>query len=156
MAHARIPRDPDFVRVLPHARLRTVSPRLEELLKSVFAIFPKGAEPLKSVTAMQMRRRGETEGLVGLTRYCCVTAEGNQVSVDRKPSQTITFYSDLFDEISDRSAIGVVAHELAHAWLNEHIRPEASKKRESEADTLAREWGYGEYLAELASETEPV
>lgn len=96
------------------------------------------------------------EGIVGLTRYCCVRTEDKEIFGERAPTQTITFYSDLLDEISDRSAIGVVAHELAHAWLNEHIRPEASGKRESEADDLAREWGYGEYLAALASETEPV
>lgn len=149
-------RDPNFDRVLPRARLRSVSPRLAALLKSVFAIFPQGVEPLKSVTVVQMRRRGEMEGVVGLTRYCCVTTENNQVSGEEAPNQTITFYSDLFDEISDKSAMGVVAHELAHAWLNEHIRPEASRKRELEADDLAREWGYGEYLASLASETEPV
>ncbi len=156
MVPTRITRDPNFGRVLPHARLRSVSPRLEVLLKLVFAIFPQGVEPLKSVTALQMGRRGEMKGLVGLTRYCCIRTEDNQVSGDRGPDQTITFYSDLFDEISDRSAIGVVAHELAHAWLNEHIHPDASKKRESEADNLAREWGYGEYLAALASETDPV
>lgn len=96
------------------------------------------------------------EGLVGLTRYCCVRTGDDRGSAKGPPTQTITFYSDLFDEISDSSAVGVIAHELAHAWLNEHERPEASKKREEEADELARRWGYGEYLDALAAETEPV
>ena len=96
------------------------------------------------------------EGLVGLTRYCCVRNGNDPGSAKGPPTQTITFYSDLFDEISDRSAVGVIAHELAHAWLNEHVGPEASKKREEEAYELARRWGFGEYWDVLAAETEPV
>ncbi len=52
--------------------------------------------------------------------------------------------------------MGVIAHELAHAWLNEHSYPEDSTKREREADELARSWGYGEYLDALAAESEPI
>jgi hypothetical protein len=29
-----------------------------------------------------------------------------------------------------------MAHESAHAWLNEHVGPEASKQREDDADIL--------------------
>ncbi len=101
-----------------------------------------------------MRKRGEMKGLVGLTTYCCVQTEKGS-SPKRAPTQKITFYSDLLDEISDRSAIGVIAHELAHAWLNEHVKPDGSAEREKEADDLARKWGYGEYLDALAAETEP-
>lgn len=94
------------------------------------------------------------EGLVGLTTYCCVTAGGDPKHPQRPATQRITFYSELLDEISDESAIGVIAHELAHAWLNEHTFPEDSKKRELEADDLARGWSYGGYLDALAAETD--
>lgn len=71
-------------------------------------------------------------------------------------NQTITFYTDLLYRLSDDAKAAVIAHELAHAWLNEHERPEQSKRREKQADDLAREWGFGEELAQLDKETEPV
>ena len=89
------------------------------------------------------------KGLVGLTVYSLV----EQGKKSGKNRQRITFYTDLLDRLSDRAAVGVVAHELAHAWLNEHISPEASRKREGEADELARKWGYGVYLEALEAET---
>jgi Zn-dependent protease with chaperone function len=73
-----------------------------------------------------------------------------------RPRQTITFYSSLFDALSDRAAQAVIAHELAHAWLNEHVRPEESRRRELEADALAREWGFGAELDALDREAETV
>ena len=144
----------NYRRGLPRARLESKDPRLRRILGTFFAAFPPKAEPVRSVTGVRLRRRGEMAGLVGLTRYCCVRTDGRDRGTP--PKQTITFYTDLFDEISDRSAVGVVAHEVAHAWLNEHDRPESSEDREREADGLAREWGYGEYLDALAAETEPV
>lgn len=130
--------------------------RLVNTLEEALSKFPRGVGPIKTVTTVQMKRRGEMKGLVGLTSYCCIQAAGDQNSRDASPTQTITFYSDLLDEISEKSAVGVVAHELAHAWLNEHNYPEASEKREKEADGLAKRWGYGKYLDALAAETEPV
>jgi Zn-dependent peptidase ImmA (M78 family) len=55
------------------------------------------------------------------------------------------------DNIPDEAVIGVMAHELAHAWLNEHQLPEHSEKREAEANELATEWGFGNELALLES-----
>jgi len=52
--------------------------------------------------------------------------------------------------------VAVMAHELAHAWLNEHLRPEASKTREDDADMLAEMWGFEAELAALAEQTEPL
>ena len=72
------------------------------------------------------------------------------------PRQTITFYSSLLDELSDLAATAVIAHELAHAWLNEHVRPEESRRREREADDLARAWGFGPELDALDREAETV
>ena len=72
-----------------------------------------------------------------------------------KGTQTITFYSDLLNKLSDEAATGVIVHELAHAWLNEHVSPRSSRLREREADELAQTWGYGRYLDALDAETEP-
>lgn len=95
-------------------------------------------------------------GLVGLTTYCCVEPEegikgGREQTKPGK--QRITFYSDLLGQLSDAAAMGVITHELAHAWLNEQVGAEASSKREKEADKLARKWGYGRYLDALKAET---
>jgi hypothetical protein len=145
----------NYKRELPLARLDSTDPRLSRILGIVFANSPSSVDPIKSVITVRLRKRGEMEGLVGLTRYCCMSTGGKRNPGD-SPAQTITFYRDLFDEISDKSAVGVVAHELAHAWLNEHDHPEASEIREKEADDLARRWGYGDYLDALEAETEPV
>lgn len=90
--------------------------------------------------------------MVGLTRYHDV----RYMLVLSRPEQTITFYSDLLDALSDRAAEAVVAHELAHAWLNEHRGAQESKARETEADQLARGWGFGPELAALDREAETV
>ena len=71
-------------------------------------------------------------------------------------AHTITFYTNLLDQLTDKAVMAVMAHELAHAWLNEHLRPEASKVRENDADMLAEMWGFESELAALAEETEPV
>lgn len=90
--------------------------------------------------------------MVGLTRY----SNTRYLIVFSRPRQTITFYSDLFGALSDPAATAVVAHELAHAWLNEHVRPEQSLEREREADELARKWGFGPELEALDREAETV
>lgn len=145
-----------FARLLPRARFDSRNYRFAVLLKRILSEFPEGPKPIESVTEIEMKRRGEMEGLVGLTTYCCVRTEVDPRRPKESPNQRITFYSELLDEISDKSAMGVIAHELAHAWLNEHVSPEDSKNREAQADELARSWGYGEYLDALAAETEPV
>jgi len=89
-----------------------------------------------------------TKTTVGLTRYSRV----RYFLVLSRPRQTITFYSSLFDALSDPAATAVIAHELAHAWLNEHVRPEESLEREREADALARDWGFGPELDALDQE----
>jgi hypothetical protein len=93
-----------------------------------------------------------TKTTVGLTRYSAVRF----LVVFSRPRQTITFYSDLLNALSDKAAEGVVAHELAHAWLNEHVRPEQSSQREAEADSVARKWGFGPELDALDREAETV
>lgn len=89
-----------------------------------------------------------TTKTVGLTRYSDVKF----LVIFSRPSQTITFYSELMDALSDGAAEAVIAHELAHAWLNEHVEPEESAQREKEADSLARSWGFGSELDALDKE----
>jgi len=57
-------------------------------------------------------------------------------------------------QLSDEAVIAVIAHELAHVWLNEHVRPEESKKREREADELVSRWGFARELRALDHEAE--
>lgn len=146
----------DFERVLPHTQLDVDNTRFKALLKKALSKFPQDVRPLESVTRIQLRRRGNMKGLVGMTTYCCV--EVDNISRGRKdgPAQRITFYSELLDRLSNQAGIGVIAHELAHSWLNEHVSPDASKRREKEADELAKKWGYAKYLDALEAETEPL
>jgi hypothetical protein len=149
----------DWTRVLGKGRLESDSNRLKALIAEALSRFPKGVQPLRSVSRIQLRKRGRMKELVGLTTYCCVELEDNskrQSAQKADATQIITFYSELLDQLSDSAAIGVIAHELAHAWLNEYVSPEASEKREGEADDLARRWGYGRYLDALEAESEPV
>ncbi|MDA4117641.1 MAG: hypothetical protein OK455_04780 [Thaumarchaeota archaeon] len=125
------------------------------LVDEVLSKFPKDELPIRTVKRIQSRKRGGMRGLVGLTTYSVGPEEGKGRGRGRKSAgtQKLTFYSELLDKLSNPAAMGVIAHELAHSWLNEHVGPEASSKREREADELARRWGYGEYLDALQAET---
>jgi Zn-dependent protease with chaperone function len=112
---------------------------------------PAGVPRITTVESVSLSRR-PTRTTVGLTRYSRV----RYFLVLSRPRQTITFYSSLLDALSDAAASAVIAHELAHAWLNEHVRPEESREREREADTLARKWGFGPELDALDREAETV
>jgi Zn-dependent protease with chaperone function len=142
-------------RVVGRAEFDAKSKRLHALFDRTLSHFPTKVSPLWSVTKIQLRKRGQMKGVVGLTTYCCIEtgAKGTIGGERGEKSQKITFYEELLDQLSDDAASGVIAHELAHAWLNEHVKPEASKKREKEADELARRWGYGRFLDALAGET---
>ncbi len=112
---------------------------------------PKTVPRISSVRSVVLSNHPTTT-TVGLTRYSKVRF----MMIFSKPKQTITFYSDLLNALSDKAAEAVIAHELAHAWLNEHVRPEESVEREKEADGLAREWGFGAELDALDREAETV
>jgi len=94
--------------------------------------------------------------VVGLTTFYVEGFAPNGVVKEESGAHTITFYTNLMDKLTDKAVIAVMAHELAHAWLNEHLRPEASRTREDDADMLAEMWGFEEELAALAEQTEPV
>ena len=125
--------------------------RFRRLFREAVRRPPKSIPRITSVRSVVVSNR-PTKTTVGLTKY----SDLKFLMVFSRPKQTITFYSSLFDALSDKAALAVIAHELAHAWLNEHIRPEESRSRELEADRVAREWGFGEELDALDKEAETV
>ncbi len=125
--------------------------RFKRLFKEAARRPPEGIPRITTVRRISLSRR-PTKTTVGLTRYSRV----RYFLVLSRPQQTITFYSALLDALSDPAATAVIAHELAHAWLNEHVRPEESRDREREADALARKWGFGPELDALDREAETV
>ena len=127
-------------------RIDSDDERFLRLLTAAFARPPASAAKIMRVSTIRLSHE-KTKTTVGLTRY---SPGGGWFHGGIR--QTITFYSDLFSQLSDDAALGVIGHELAHAWLNEHVSPEESKKREEEADALAREWGFGKELDALDRE----
>ena len=125
--------------------------RFSRLFREAVRRPPETIPKITSVRSVVFSNR-LTKTTVGLTRY----SDLKFLLVFSRPKQTITFYSSLFDALSDRAALAVIAHELAHAWLNEHVRPEESRSRELEADDLARQWGFGAELDALDREAETV
>lgn len=121
--------------------------RFRRLFTEANAKPPNSVPRITTVRSVTLSRR-PTKTTVGLTRYSRV----KYFLVFSRPRQTITFYSELLDALSDPAATAVIAHELAHAWLNEHVRPEESGQREREADALARDWGFGPELRALDRE----
>ncbi len=125
--------------------------RFRRLFRSANLRPPSSVPRITTVRSISLSSR-PTKTMVGLTRYSRV----RYFLVFSKPRQTITFYSLLFDALSDLGATAVIAHELAHAWLNEHVRPEESREREGQADALARDWGFDRELDALDGEAETV
>ncbi len=131
--------------------IRASDARFRRLFAGALLRPPEGVPRIKTVKSVVFSN-SKTKTTVGLTRYSHVS----YMLVFSRPRQTITFYSSLFHALSDRAAVAVIAHELAHAWLNEHDHPEESARREEEADRLASEWGFGPELAALYEEAETV
>ncbi len=125
--------------------------RFRRLFREAARRPPAGVPRINTVRKVSLSRR-PTRTTVGMTRYSRV----RYFLLLSRPRQTITFYSSLLDALSDPAATAVIAHELAHAWLNEHVRPEESGAREREADALARKWGFGAELDALDREAETV
>ncbi len=142
---------------LGEAEISASDPRFLRLFRTAVARIPPEALPLRTLRRVSLRRRGEMPGLVGLTSWGELSYHkgANTGRAGLAGSQTITFYTELLSQLSENASIGVMAHELAHAWLNEHFIPDDSGARESEADELARKWGFGKELAALDQETEP-
>jgi Peptidase family M48 len=141
----------------PKATLLAQEPTFIGLLMDVISRIPRGTPPMMTVRKVLFRKRAAAAGLVGLTRYTFSEYRSNQGKTASDPGKhTITFYTGLMRRLSIDAAKGVIAHELAHAWLNEHVAPDQSERREGEADKLAERWGFGHELQALSNETEPV
>lgn len=147
----------NLLHLLPAAELDFADSWYRNLFLSTVSCIPNSGLPIKSVSRVKLRRRGTLRGLVGLTTF---SVEGYQMSPKGeyrpKGRHEITFYSALLDRLSEDAVVAVMAHELAHAWLNEHVGPEASKQRERDADMLAEMWGFEREIQALERETEPV
>lgn len=131
--------------------LRAKDRRFLRIFRDAVRRPPETVAKILSVRSVVLSNR-RTTTTVGLTLYSDVKF----LIVFSRPRQTITFYSDLMNALSDKAAEAVIAHELAHAWLNEHVRPEESSEREAQADNLAREWGFGPELDALDREADTV
>jgi hypothetical protein len=126
------------------------------LLQECLDRIPNSGRPVRLRTEIRLKKRGTLPGVVGLTTFYVEAYAPNGVAKEESGAHTITFYTNLMDKLTDRAVMAVMAHELAHAWLNEHLRPEASDAREDDADMLAEMWGFESELAALAEQTEPV
>lgn len=143
---------------LPQAGVEVDDQRLFALLITVVARIPNARPPIRSVRTICFRKRSNVKGIVGLTKYSFVEYKVKGAKEWRVPDlgrHTVTFYTRLMNQLSDEAVMAVIAHEFAHAWLNEYVRPAQSQKREREADELAREWGFEHELHALEAETEP-
>jgi len=147
----------DPLTFLPEADLEVGDSKYLNLLIHALSRIPPGTPPIRSLTKVRLRRRGSLEGLVGLTRFLFTDykVEGEE-DIEGLGRHVVTFYTGLLSRLSDPSVVAIIAHELAHAWLNEHVKPEESRRRERQADMLAEKWGFGAELEALANETEPV
>ncbi len=132
------------------------NPRYVALLHECLDRIPDSGLQVRLRAEVRLRRRGTLPGVVGLTTFYVDGYAPNGVAKEESGRHTITFYTNLMDRLTDRAVVAVMAHELAHAWLNEHLRPEASKTREDDADMLAEMWGFEAELAALAEQTEPL
>jgi hypothetical protein len=142
---------------LPTAELDFADGRYRNLFLSTVSRIQKAGLPVKSVSRVKLRKRGTLQGLVGLTTFSVEGYQMNQKEEFKpKGRHEITFYSSFLDRLSEDAVVAVMAHELAHVWLNEHVGPEASKQREEDADLLAEMWGFQSEMRALERETEPI
>ena len=141
---------------LKNGTIRIHNPRYAALLHECLDRIPRSGLSVRLRTEVRLRKRGTLPGVVGLTTYYVEAYAPKGVAREESGAHTITFYSNLMDKLTDRAVVAVMAHELAHAWLNEHLRPEASNAREDDADMLAEMWGFEAELVALAEQTEPL
>jgi hypothetical protein len=143
---------PGGSRFFGDARFDFTDPDFLDLLNLTVSRIPAEVPPLRTVTSIRLRRRGSTIGMVGLTHWRGIQ-RGDALT---DGSQTISFYTDLFNQLSDEAKMAIIGHELAHAWLNEHVRPEKSIQREEDADDLAKRWGLGAEFDALDEEADTI
>jgi hypothetical protein len=118
---------------------------------------PLEASDIPTLHTITSKRTSASGSLAGLTRRITYDRTlrilPSKIVEDEVVVQKIELYRDMMLQLSERSRVAVVAHELAHAWLNDNMGPEDSAKREEESDGLARKWGFAEELGALEDET---
>jgi hypothetical protein len=126
-------------------------------VREALARLPPEALDIPTLVSISVKKRSESGSLAGLTRrityerrFRLGPAGGRE---DEMTVQKIELYSEVLLQLSEMSRVAVVAHEIAHAWLNDNLRPEDSEEREMKSDELARSWGFGAELDALADET---
>ncbi|MCZ6613602.1 MAG: M48 family metalloprotease [Thaumarchaeota archaeon] len=132
--------------------------RIKNLILQTLDNMPPDGLDISSLESIQLSDLSPTETLAALTTHSSFDVtirndEGNEWDEIRS-RQKITFYLDILNNLSDLAVKAIIAHEIAHAWLNEHVKPESSQQREKDSDDLARKWGFTEELLELENETD--
>ncbi len=132
--------------------------RIKNLILQTLDNMPPDGLDISSLESIRLLDLSPTETLAALTTHSSFDVtirndEGNEWDEIRS-RQKITFYRDILNNLSDLAVKAIIAHEIAHAWLNEHVKPESSQQREKDSDDLARKWGFNEELLELENETD--
>jgi len=117
-------------------RLYGASKRMKMLLKYVM-LRNKNAKKIQTLSKIVFLERSR-DGIVGLTEYDTL-----------RQKQSIKFYKSILSKMPDEAVVGVIAHEFAHAWLNEKAYPSTSKRREAEANKIASRWGFRKEIRAL-------
>jgi Zn-dependent protease with chaperone function len=134
--------------------------RIRRLVNHAVRHMPVMALNIPSLERIVLLPDSPTPTLAALTHYVkheeVISTRGNQGRRREVETQTINLYANLLVRLSDDAVMAILVHELAHAWLNEHVKPEDSPEREEASDELARRWGFGAQIAALERETLPV
>lgn len=126
--------------------------RIQYLLAKTLARINDDYMPVSTLKSIVLSdHTDEFEGCCGLT-HCSFSESESRTEEIIVNHQSIILYMDLLQHLSHSAVIAVIAHELAHAWLNEHQFPDQSVNSETEADKLAAEWGFEEELKLLEEE----
>lgn len=145
-------------RLLPGVKVVIREEGIRRALEEVLARLPVEALDIPTLNSITSRKTSDAGSLAGLTRR--VTYERTirfglgKTRTDEVVVQKVELYRDMMMQLSLSSREAVIAHELAHAWLNDNIAPDDSATREEECDALAEKWGFVDELRALADETE--
>jgi len=140
-----------------HVKVGVRDKAVREAVRDALERLPPEARDVPTLSSIVDRETSESGSLAGLTRR--ITYErrlrfrSGREGSDEVVVQRIELYRDILRRLSQRARVAVVAHELAHAWLNDNVGPDDSKLRETESDELARKWGFSKELDALSDET---
>jgi hypothetical protein len=103
---------------------------------------PEGVWPIHSLSGIRVNPRIKDDNTAAMTYY---NTGGDRFRLSKEAihlKQRITFYSHYLDRLPDKAVVAIMAHEISHAWLNDHIGPEQSDRREKQVDRLVLKWGF--------------